>query len=47
MELKVDRTTRVPKSVLRLSSGLGSGASIWNWASIALVPQMKRKIAKK
>ena len=36
-ELTLDRNTSVPKSVLCLFSGKGSGASIWNWASISLV----------
>ena len=37
-ELDSDRTTRAPKSVHRLSSG------DWNWASTALVPQMKQHL---
>ena len=36
-ELELDRTTSVPKSVLHLFDGLGSGASIWNWASTAVI----------
>ena len=43
MELKPDRNTSMPKSVLRLLSGLRSGALIWNWASTALVPQIKQQ----
>ena len=36
-ELELDRTTSMPKSVLRFFGGKGSGASIWYWASTTLV----------